>query len=261
MRRLLIRPGAIGDFIVSLPALEYLRTDYTEVWTTEANAPLVRFADRVDTIVRAGLDALTLSAATLGRLAEFDSIYSWYGANRADFREAVRGLPFRFLTALPPEAAGVSATDFYLRQVGGTAGAQPRLPVTPRDEGHVAIHPFSGSRRKNWDLEKYREVARRLDRPVLWTAGPEEALEEAVRFDSLWDLAEWLCGASLYIGNDSGITHLAAACGVPTIAIFQASDAVVWAPRGKHVSVLESPGVEEVISEGRRRLRESNPRE
>ena len=44
MRRLLIRPGAIGDLIVSLPALEYLRADYTEVWVAECNVPLIRFA-------------------------------------------------------------------------------------------------------------------------------------------------------------------------------------------------------------------------
>src|SRR5580698_3897648 len=46
MRRLAIRPGAIGDFIVSLPALECLQTDYYEIWATSANVPLVRFADR-----------------------------------------------------------------------------------------------------------------------------------------------------------------------------------------------------------------------
>ena len=41
MRRLVIRPGAIGDLIVSLPAIQYLRTDYFEVWIPARTAPLI----------------------------------------------------------------------------------------------------------------------------------------------------------------------------------------------------------------------------
>lgn len=259
MKRLLIRPGAIGDFLVSLPALQHLRSGYTEVWTTEANAPLVRFADRVDTIIRSGLDSLTLPAATLHYLTKFDTIYSWYGANRPDFQEAVKHLPFQFFTALP-SGLGTHATDYYLAQVGGSCKTNPKLPLDWRNEGHAVIHPFSGGRRKNWPLDKYRELAGRLDLPVRWTAGPEEPLDEATRFDSLWDLAGWLAGASLYIGNDSGITHLAAACGVPVVAIFQASDPAVWAPRGPHVTVVDRPNsVEEVLTASRRRHLAANP--
>ena len=50
------------------------------------------------------------------------------------------------------------------------------------------------------------------------------------RFENLLDLAEWMAGARLYIGNDSGITHLAAAVGVPVIAIFTSSDPKIWGP-------------------------------
>jgi len=246
LKRLLIRPGAIGDFIVSLPALEHLRVEYTEVWTTEATLPLAHFADRTDTIIRAGMDALTLSDATLRRLSGFDDIVSWYGANRLDFRASVQHLPFRFLSALPPP--GMHAVDFYLAQVNAPQGATPRLPIEWRNEGYAVIHPFSGSPRKNWPLENFRALAAHIDRQVRWTAGPEEPLPEAERFPSLRDLAQFLAGASLYIGNDSGITHLAAACGVPTIAIFLTSDPAVWAPRGEHVTVVDRPpSVEEVL--------------
>lgn len=254
MRRLLIRPGAIGDFIVSLPALEWLRADYTEVWTTEANAPLVRFADRVETIIGSGLDSLTPPPATLRHLTEFDTIFSWYGTNRPDFQEAVKGLPFQFFKAIPPDQNRLHATDFYLAQVGAPLGSFPHLALPWRNEGYAVIHPFSGSRSKNWPLDNYRELASRLEMPVHWTAGPEEPLEGATRFDNLWDLAQWLAGASLYIGNDSGITHLAAACGVPVVAIFQASDPMVWAPRGPQVAVFDRPAsVEEVLSASKRR--------
>ena len=67
MRRLLIRPGAIGDCIVSLPALEYLRADYTEVWAASANLPLIRFADRARSIASTGLDLLELGQAQQAR--------------------------------------------------------------------------------------------------------------------------------------------------------------------------------------------------
>jgi heptosyltransferase-3 len=236
LKRLLIRSGAIGDCIVSLPALEHLRTDYTEVWTTETNQPLIRFADRTDTIIRAGLDALTLSDATLRRLSQFDEIYSWYGANRPGFRTAVQHLPIRFFEALPPQSSQ-HATDFYLTQVGAAPGAAPKLPIEWRNEGYAVIHPFSGSPRKNWPLENYRRLVATLAMPVHWIAGPEEPLPEARRFDNLWNLAQFLAGASRYIGNDSGITHLAAACGVPTTAIFLTTDPAIWAPRGPHVTV------------------------
>ena len=81
-------------------------------------------------------------------------------------------------------------------------------------------------------------MAARLSIPVRWCAGPEEAIEDAVRFDNLYELACWLASARVYIGNDSGITHLAAAVGTPVVAIFGPTDPTVWAPRGERVSVL-----------------------
>jgi hypothetical protein len=122
VRRLIIRPGAIGDFIVSLPAMEWLRCEYLEVWAGAPNVPLARFADGARPIGSTGLDLLGISEpppALIEGLRSFDSIISWYGANRPDFRELVAslGLPFQFFPALPGEGAGVHAADFYLQQV------------------------------------------------------------------------------------------------------------------------------------------------
>src|SRR5437879_3176602 len=94
MRRLLIRPGAIGDLIVSLPALECLRAGYTAVWAPERNLPLIRFADAVRSIGATGLDLLGLPGIApppplITTLRSFDSIISWYGAARPEFRTAV----------------------------------------------------------------------------------------------------------------------------------------------------------------------------
>ncbi len=105
-------------------------------------------------------------------------------------------------------------------------------------EDFAVIHPFSGSARKNWPLERFRELAERLAMPVRWCAGPEESLDGAVRFEDLYELACWLASARIYIGNDSGITHLAAAVGTPVVAIFGPTDPEVWAPRGERVAVV-----------------------
>src|SRR5207302_7263558 len=83
--------------------------------------------------------------------------------------------------------------------------------------------------------EKFREVARQLKIPVRWCAGPEEELEDAIHINNLYDLACWLARARVYIGNDSGISHLAAAVGTPTIVLFGPTDPAVWAPLGSRV--------------------------
>jgi len=246
LRRLLIRHGAIGDFLVSLPALEFLRSEYTEVWTGENTAPLARFADKAESLYSAGLDAFGLPGRPVNpllveRLSGFDSIVSWYGTRRPEFRRALAGFPVRFLDALP-DGNNLHATDYYLAQVGAPPGAVPRLSIQRRDDGFAAIHPFSGSAKKNWPLERFQQVAAKLEShlEVRWTAGPEESLPAAQRFSNLWDLANWLAGARLYLGNDSGISHLAAAAGVPVVVLFGPTDPAVWAPRGRRI-VMRSP--------------------
>ena len=226
--------------------MEFLRAEYTEVWTPSAVVPLVRFADQVRSIATTGLDLLGLPglsppAALLDRLRSFDAIVSWYGTNRPEFLQMARtlGLPFEFLEALPPADSRLHAADFFLRRVGGVGAAVPQVPVPlmPRED-FAMIQPFSGSPRKNWPLDHYRELASKLKTPVLWCAGPDEALDGAVRFADLYELACWLARGRIYIGNDSGITHLAAAVGTPTVAIFGPTDPALWAPRGEQVRIV-----------------------
>lgn len=251
MRRLAIRPGAIGDLIVSLPALEALRSAYFEVWCAGANVPLIRFADRARGIASTGLDWVGVSEAPkslIEELRSFDEIVSWYGANRPEFRDFVArmGLPFRFLPALPPGGTGYHATDFYLEQVKDLAPATagddiPRIHCEGARRQRLAIlHPFSGSPRKNWPLEHFRALARGLERvmQVEWCRGPEDPeLAGAVEIEDLYQLACHLAQASLFVGNDSGITHLAAAVGTPVLALFGPTDPAVWGPRGEHVRI------------------------
>ena len=221
--------------------MEAARAAYTEVWAPRPVLPLIRFADRTRAIIDTGLERVgVVPGASVEALATFHSIYSWYGAAREEFRHAVRHLPFTFFPALPPPAEGV-----------------PRIPVPPRPKGNFAvIQPFSSSPRKTWPLENFRALARgmsaKLGISVQWTAGPEETLpadlcEDSVRFADLYELGCWISTAAVYIGNDSGISHLAAAVGTPVVAIFRATDPRIWAPRGEHVTVLENPAAERVL--------------
>ncbi len=229
--------------------------------------PLIQFAGTVRPLSTTGLDLvgvgdLETPEHLMKKLRTFDSIVSWYGTNRPEFRDALAksGVPCEFHAALPPLSYKGHAIDFFAAQVGAPAGLIPRIQAqssTTRDS--VVIHPFSGGARKNWPLHRYCELAAQLPCEIEWSAGPEEQLPEAVRFPNLPLLADWMAGARLYIGNDSGITHLAAAIGTRTLALFGPTAPGIWGPRGENVSVLrrdpiEQLQVEEVLSAANRLL-------
>ena len=223
-RHLLIRPGATGDFIVSLPALEALRGDWTEVWCAEQNVPLARFADRAISMGESGLERLGFLPAdqTIESLRSFDSIISWYGANNPVFQSFTRDelkLNIRFMPALPGN--GSHAVEFYRQQalsLGAAAVARvPRIPCPAVPRTFAAIHPFASGARKQVPLRVFENAANRLSRsmPVRWLRGPEDTLPGSEYFPDLFDLACQLAGARVFVGNDSGIAHLAAAVGTP----------------------------------------------
>lgn len=253
MRRLIIRPGAIGDTILSFPALEHLREDHTEIWVRSEVAPLVRFADSVRSIASTGIDLVGIEgidppAGLVEHLGSFGEVVSWYGANRPAFRTALASFTksVRFLGALPPDGGGMHAADYFLAQVGGTGRAIPRLDTGLTEAGDfVVLHPFSGSERKNWPVERFEELERSLAGiRVEWAAR-----RDWLRFENLWDLAGWLSRARAFVGNDSGISHLAAAVGVPVVALFGPTDPAVWAPRAERLEVQRAEPIERIAVE------------
>ena len=114
--------------------------------------------------------------------------------------------------------------------------------------GFLAIHPGSGSRRKNWPFDRFADTARRLSpgRPFLLVLGPAEADvvpppgARVARGLPLRTLGAALAWAGLFLGNDSGVTHLAAACGTRTVALFGPTDPAQWAPVGRAVTTLRA---------------------
>ncbi len=131
---------------------------------------------------------------------------------------------------------------------------------------YLAIHPGSGGREKCWPLDRFRELARRAGGQCLFLLGPAECDRWPVREieslgrefptlanPSLDALAGVLAGAAAYAGNDSGVSHLAAAVGTRTLALFGPSRADHFAPVGPAVTVLardrfETLAVSDVLS-------------
>ena len=147
---------------------------------------------------------------------------------------------------IPPRDWDDHAAQWY----GHCAEAAISLPYTAafsanRQDLDVIIQPGSGSPKKNWPLARFEELAVRLAEQgyrVRWCLGPaeEEWLRrpDALPALSLEELAGVLAGARLFVGNDSGISHLAAATGCPTVAIFGPTDPSVWKPAGPRAHVL-----------------------
>jgi ADP-heptose:LPS heptosyltransferase len=134
----------------------------------------------------------------------------------------------------------------------------------------LAVHPGSGSLAKNWPAERFRELAARAadGRPYLHCAGPVEidsgldaGAPAAALVARAWPvrvLGAALARAGLYVGNDSGVSHLAAATGAPTLALFGPTEPALWSPVGPRARTLragdgrlESLAVEDVLREAR----------
>ena len=126
-------------------------------------------------------------------------------------------------------------------------------PVEKNRSKTVLIHPGAGSPRKRWPLSSFQEVAAQLEALRLspeFVIGPAEQdlLRELARRDATvhrpvgsLDLLALLRSAAAYIGNDSGVSHLAAWAGLPSVVIFGPTDPVRWRPRGDSVEIVQPP--------------------
>lgn len=116
--------------------------------------------------------------------------------------------------------------------------SMPAPAATPRAP-YAVIHPLAALPDKTWPAERFLEVAEHLNRSFelnpVFVGGPGEDLSAFSRWRTvpgapLEEIKSLLAGASLFVGNDSGPAHMAAAFGIPAVVIFGPSDPVVWAP-------------------------------
>jgi ADP-heptose:LPS heptosyltransferase len=135
-----------------------------------------------------------------------------------------------------------------------------------RVSSEVVIHPGSGGCEKCWPWEKFLQLADALTdlQAITWMLGPVEMERMPLMCDALQarcaasndtliletdlkEAADYLRRARLFIGNDGGMTHLAAALGIETIAIYGPTDPRVWRPLGNHVHAVSTENVGESI--------------
>ncbi len=278
LRTLVVHAGGIGDFLLTCPALAHL----AEAGPLEllgrperlALAVAGGIAEAAHDLDRSGFESLFSEPNELLRtfLSRFGRCVVWMRDDGV-IERGIRACGLkdvRVFPGLPPQNWTQHASAYYLDCLGYAPESPFRLHLSaadaPQSTYDVVIHPGSGGRKKNWPHERFVAIAKHLlaaGRSVAWCTGPAEenavspAGCHALRTDSLVDLARVLASAHAYLGNDSGITHLAAATGCRTTALFSTTDPKVWAPRGEHVTVLQGdpwPAVDEV-----RRFIENRP--
>jgi heptosyltransferase III len=279
MHILVIRPGAIGDALLAFPTLHALRSKYgAKRITFVSNASVLplaqawKLADDVSDFEQTRWSELfsTAGIRNVGLrelLAATNMAICWLGDPDHLVEGNLRQAGVKKIivaSGRPPENSFTHVAEYLASTVQLPAKQirswHPALPGAPKVGRTVAIHPGSGSERKNWPLASFAEIIKTLwqeNFEVLLLAGPAEdqklaylqrhfappqGLYKTLVNAPLLETAQQLRQCRGYLGNDSGITHLAAMLGVPTVAIFgSGSRASNWEPLGKHVSIIQQP--------------------
>lgn len=261
-RILVIRRGGLGDTVLTAPLLRALRRAHAG-----AHLHLAGTREHCDVLCAYGACDVALSA---------EDLWLWMPDRARDalaaFDLVVSDEPGVGQVALRVTEVG-AATPFGL-QLARRAGLEPRWPddawlLRPASApvGPRALAVGSGGARKCWPRRAWLELCGRLQRAgheVEVVVGPVERERDDPR-EWAWPgavgfvteptpraLASRLQRCGRVYGNDSGVTHLAAALGRPTTAVFVATDPAVWAPVGAHVRVVgdgrSAPSVEAVFA-------------
>ena len=300
---LVIRGGAIGDFILTLPAFAALRRQFPQAHLEVLGYPHIAqlavaggLADRVQPIEARGLAGFFARGGTLEQdlmdyFSEFDLVISYLYDPDEIFKTNVgRCLVKQFIVGphRPDETERRHATQVYLKPLERLAifdaDPVPRLSITPQLLGaakrskdgstlnQLVLHPGSGSEKKNWPETKWagliQQIVAATDWNLLLVGGEAEgerlrrlaaALPPArcaiAQGQPLAELAQRIQSGAAFVGHDSGITHLAAAVGLPCVVLWADTLEEVWRPQGESLAVLkditgvQAISVERVLNE------------
>ncbi|MFA5191889.1 MAG: glycosyltransferase family 9 protein [Verrucomicrobiia bacterium] len=293
-RILVIRGGAIGDFILTLPAIGAFRQRWPSARLEILGYPRIAaladgryYADAIRSIdagpmARFFVPEADLDPSLSDYFASFDLVLSYlYDPDDIFSANLGRAGVTRLLRASAKPDREHAATHFArpLAELGLRADpAHPRIFPNAADRAFaeqfltlhsslstlhslVAIHPGSGGEHKVWPADRWAAVIRALREQagcnILLIGG--EADDTARRalasfnLPAAWNLplpqlAAILERCGLFAGHDSGITHLAAAVGVPTLALFGPTSPNIWSPLGPRVRVVTAAGTMNALS-------------
>jgi heptosyltransferase III len=239
---LVLRPGALGDTLLAVPALRALRRAFSPVCLAAHAATARLLADLGEVDRGVAFDDPSL-AWVFGEPVSDEPVVAWMSVQ-------IKGARL----VAPSRPADATHCARYLLDSLAPLGidlswdAQP-LEVTPTESDEILIHPGSGSATKNWPPERFAAVIRALGGPVRLIVGEadvEVARDVEARVGrpvprlqqpSLEALAQRLAGCRAYLGNDSGVSHLAGLCGARSIVLFGPTSPQVWRPLGPDVHV------------------------
>jgi ADP-heptose:LPS heptosyltransferase len=293
---LVIHQGALGDFILALPALEILRKTFPQAKSVIMGYPrileLVKdrfYAEEILSIDQQGMATFFVRDGKLNvTLSDFFSQFDLivvFGKDEGgplirNLKRASQGQILQ-INPFPVWDQRMHLTDHLLRELSrygfSISETKPRLFLNERDqvwgknfwkrkgltmeesEEVIVLHPGSGSKKKAWPWGRFVNLVNFFQKlhglRILIVLGPAEGPEIRRAFEgrewemgdnapilakglSLVELASAMAGSRLFIGNDSGISHMAASLGLPTVAIFGPTDPKVWSPRGEKVFVV-----------------------
>jgi heptosyltransferase III len=271
-RVVVVFPGALGDLLLALPALRALRRHHAGAPLTlvvndwlRPVAALARMADDLVPLDAAASAGLFGGAATPPWLAGRPLVYSFLGGGDEGFRARVTAAAtsVRFLR-VERGGSGEHAALAYARALGvplaaRALAAEGAVAPPPSDRttallaalgGSVlALHPGAGTRAKRWDVAGFVQVAHWWEARggrVAVLLGPAEAGEPAIPLGTevrewpLPDLAALLAATALYLGNDSGVSHLAGAVGARGVALFGPTQPRRWRPASRRIVPLHA---------------------
>lgn len=273
MRVLLVRAGALGDVLLLRPVLAALRGAGHAVGLVAPERPAAVIRDEVEELFaweRPELAALLSgrpAGALDGLVSRCDAVVAFTRDETLRTALAARCPSARGHDPAPP--AGRHAADWLLDAVRewapDAAPEAPPLRSTAAERaqaarlldrlapGFLALHTGSGSAAKNWPRERFRLLADRLSPGASFlvvrgeadaSACAELATEARVVLADglpLRVLGAVLARAGVVVGNDSGISHLAAAYGAATLTLFGPTDPRSWRPLGPQARFLASP--------------------
>lgn len=278
MRILVMRGGAVGDFVLTLPVFRALRTRFPNAGIEILGYPHIAqlaspWVDGIRSIEDPGLAPFfvpngELPLPWIQYFQAFDVILSYLHDPESVLRSNLerRCLARIVIGSHRPDENGKShACECLLEPLRDlhihNADPVPRLKIQqePAALPELAIHPGSGSQRKNWPWQNWLELISRLlknSRGRLLLVGGEaesdrwqelQGVLDPNRCDvffqrPLVDLATRLAQSRFFIGHDSGITHLAAAVGLNGLVLWGPSNPTVWRPRSHRMHLLTFSG-------------------
>jgi heptosyltransferase III len=274
LKILVLRGGALGDLILTLPVLHEIREGLAnsnlELWGIfpQARLTVPEFVHRVQRLDAPDLVPLfvdgPLPQLIRDKLAGFDLAISFLFDPDGVIRRNLAGAGVRRVIVCSTRMRPQMHAVFQLAELLGQLGLSlhdpiPRLAVgsKPAHSSTLGFHVGSGSPQKNWPIDCWIELIQRVEGVFsdFLLVGGEADDKVVCEFrarcrvrplrtllnQGLPDLCQALNRCTIFVGHDTGVTHLAAAVGTPTIALFGPTDANVWAPLGEHVSVVRSP--------------------